>query len=268
MLTQVVLETSSPKTFNIEGADPDDILIVKSISGLTSTKPTLFIGEFARDAGYYQGRRAGKRNVVITFKMNPDYAQNIEISDIREMIYRAFHEPSPNSDGVRVVLKDDRRPDRYFIGYTEAIDSSQFEKEQTIMVSMVCTDPYLRSVTSVIESGVWLDKAINYDGSADTGLIMTIRCNVASNALLVSLNNRFIELSANFNVNDLITIDTNAGNRYVKKNNQDFLASLLYSPDWFQLDKPDNILSADSYTPSANAYSVTRIEYRSAWWGI
>lgn len=59
MLNQVILQSSSPMTLDIDNADPEEILILKSISGLTPADVNLFTGEYARNGGYYQGRRVG-----------------------------------------------------------------------------------------------------------------------------------------------------------------------------------------------------------------
>lgn len=270
MLTQVVLQTSNPMTFNIEGVNPDDILIIKSISGLTSTAPTLFTGDFARDGGYYQGRRSGKRNVVITFKMNPDYANNIEVSDIRELVYRAFHEPSPTSDGVKVLLKDDRKPDRYFIGYTETIDSSQFEKSQTIMVSMVVTDAYLRSDALVSQFVDTTATTIAYNGSADTGIEMFLRFNYNTQYFNVLINGErmFMYRASGFTAGHVLTINTNFGSRRVRVQSSDIAGSLGVGSKFQQLTQPNNSFQSYALSPGDNGLSLTSYNYRSAWWGI
>src|SRR5690606_37209960 len=114
-------------------------------------------------------------NPVFNFKINPDYANDVAVSDVREMLYRMFMEPTATSDAVQILLKDDRKPDRYFKGYTEAIESDIFVKEMTAQVSMLTTDPYLRSAVETTDSnaGGWFELPLTYEGSADTGLEMT-----------------------------------------------------------------------------------------------
>lgn len=143
MLDQVVLQTANPMTLNITAADPNEILVIKSISGLTSTKVGLFTGDFSTEGSYYQGRRPEKLTPVITFKINPNYADDISVSDVRQLLYRMFYEPQPGSDGVKVILKDDKLPDLYFVGYVEDINTDQFTKSQTAQVSLVAMDSYL-----------------------------------------------------------------------------------------------------------------------------
>jgi hypothetical protein len=66
MLSQVVVETATPRTFNIEAVSADEILIIKKISGLTSPGNTLYSGRTAQGRGYYQGRLPSDHVVIKT----------------------------------------------------------------------------------------------------------------------------------------------------------------------------------------------------------
>ncbi len=281
MLRQVVLETSTPMVFNIEGVNPEDVLIIKSISGLSSTSATLFTGEFATEGGYYQGRRSGKRNPVFTFKMNPDYVNDIAISDIREMVYDAFHQPSEDSDGVKVVLQDDRRPDRYFIGYTESIDSSQFERNQTIMVSMVCTEFFLQSYAEVNQTNPagWSERTFDYDGSAPVGLEMTAKVITDWDQVKFDLNGQILRLDTpdskrGFLANDVLVINTQLGTREVTLINvvtgdpEGAMGYLTADSKFLKLRKGSNTLKVYGETENDGKAKLTGLRYRSAWWGI
>lgn len=270
MLTQVVIQSSSPTTLNVEDVDPDEILILKNITGLSAKGLTLFTGEFARDGGYYQGRRAGRRNPVFTFKLNPNYAEDIEVSDIRELLYKMFLQPQVGSDAVQVLLKDDRKPDRYFIGYTEDIDTEMFSKTQTAMVSMLCTDPYLRSADEISDSDVagWISVPLVYDGSAETGLELELKVITANSQITVDLNGQLMVLTGTFAVNDIITINTSQGERYIRKNGVDIMASLSSASRWHALSAVANTLKVYSTVENDGKVRAMSYSYRSAWWGI
>lgn len=272
MLTQVIVGGITPKTFNLEGVDPNESLLLQSISGLTSTEVTLFTGDFARDGGYYQGRRAGKRNPVFMIKLNPDYVNNVDVSDLRETLYKIFHEPTATSDGVTVTLKDDKKPDRYFVGYTEHIDSDQFEKTQKAQVSMITTDPYLRSSnpTTVSDANGLTSTIVSYDGSAKTGIEVTLKVKTADTIARVSLGNDSMVLSrsAGFAVNDTIYINTNIGSRAVKLNGVDIMASLSATSTFLQLHNGAQTLQAGGAAWADGKVVVMSYTFRSAWWGI
>lgn len=264
MLTQVVLQTLNPMTLNIESADPDEILIVKSISGLTSQGNTLYTGDFAQGGSYYQGRRTNKLNPVMTFKLNPNYTDDIDVSDIRDMLYRMFYEPQPDSDGVQVLLKDDRRPDRYFIGYSEDINTDMWSKTQEAAVSMVCMDTHLQSAVPVefSDPGGLISTPIDYEGSADVGFEIDLKVTAAETDITVSNNGADMILKGSFATNDVITINTALGNRYIRVNDVDALVILQADSKWLQLTQADNTLSV-----SGDAV-ITGYSYRAAWWGL
>lgn len=270
MLEQVVIQSSSPTTLNVSNVDPDEILLIKSITGLSPKGLTLFTGEFARDGGYYQGRRAGKRNPVFTFKLNPNYTDDIEVSDIRELLYKMFLEPQVGSDAVQVLLVDDRKPDRYFIGYTEDIDTDMWASDNQAMVSMICTDPYLRSADVTSDSDVtgWISVPLTYDGSAATGFVVQLKIATDTSEVTLDLNGDLMVLTGDFDVDDIIDISTVEGDRYIRLNDVDILGSLSASSRWLQLDAVANTLQAYGSVEGDADVLVMSYSYRSAWWGI
>lgn len=266
MLTQVVLMTPEPKTFDIDSVDPEEIIIVKSISGLTPADLTIYTGDYARDGGYYKGRRVGKRNPVFNLKLNPDYKNDIALSDIREMLYEWFL----SEENLRVVLKDDRRPDREFVGYTEKLEPDLFARETNAMISMICVDPYLNSVNSVLvnePSGV-VTTPVNYEGSAKAGLRLRIKVNSATSQVNAVIGTQRMTFSGAFIANDIIDVNTVQGSRYIRLNGVDKMASLISGPNWLEFLKGVNSLGAYGSVVGDGKAVITQYEYRAAWWGI
>lgn len=272
MLQTVVLETANPMTLEIGDADPDELLILTSISGLDPADVTLFTGDFARDGGYYQGRRVGQRNPVFNFKINPDYKNNIDASDARALLYRQFLDPQPDSDAVQVRLVDDRNPDRYLFCYTEKMPSDIFVQKPTAQVSTLCVDPYLKSVieTSGVNAGGWLTIPVVYDGTADTGIQVTMKIVVATTQVILNNNGNLMKLvkSTPFTVGDIIEIDTVIGSRSIKLNGVDIMALLTGDSEWISLTQANNILRVYGTVPSDGLAVATAYSFRSAWWGI
>lgn len=277
MLTSIIVGTTSPTEFKIEDADPNEILIVKSITGLTGPDVTLFTGDYAGDGGYYQGRRAGAMHPTITFKMNPDYANDIEVSDIRKMLYKMFREPAATSDGVQVVLKDDRDPDRYFIAYTDKIDTEPFSQTQTAQVSMVSVYPYLLSVTpvDVVNAGGFSSVPITYDGTADVGFYVKTKIVTAVNTVTIDLNGvtmQIVNPTGNFAVNDIIEVSTVMGSRYIRKTTSgvttDIMAMLTSTSTWLQLNTASETLKVYGTAVADGKAVGTEYKYNSTWWGI
>lgn len=270
MLDTVVVESVNPMTLHITDVDPNEMFVLKSISGLTSAKVGLFTGDFAGEGSYYQGRRGEKLTPVIKLKLNPDYEQDIEVSDLREILYRTFYEPQPGSDGVKVVLKDDRKPDRYFVGYTEDIDTDQFSQTQDVQISMVCMDAYLFSdlATSASDAVGWTSLPVAYDGSTRTGLEMIFKVNVATSSMTIDINGSKMTLDRDFLVGDIITINTQKGERSIRVGMEDIMASLAPTSVWLQLDRPDNTIKAYGTAESDGKVVMTSYDFRSRWWGV
>lgn len=286
MLTQVIVQGANPTTLKVEDIVSTEILILKSITGLSPEGITLFTGDYARDGGYYQGRRIGKRNPVFTFKLNPNYASDIEVSDIRELLYQLFLEPNAvtdvisnlpvNQDGVKVLLDDDRRPDRYFVGYTESINTEMWAKSQEAQVSMVCVDPYLRSdaLTSASNPAGWVSVPLTYDGSAATGLIAQVKVTTNTTTVILNLNGLLMTLThpTGFLVNDIIDINTTIGSRSIKLTRAavttDIMAMLTGSPVWLTLNALANTFQVYGSVIADAKAKVLSYSYRSAWWGV
>lgn len=270
MLTQVVLETSSPMTFNIDAVDPDEIIILKSISGLTPGDVTLFTGDFARSGGYYQGRRVGQRNPVFNLKLNENYLDSIAISDIREMLYRQFYEPQADTDGVQVRLVDDKKPDRYFIGYAEKWQGDIFSQDTSAQISTICVDAYLQSVAETTASNVggWLTIPITYDGSADTGIELTLKIVTATSVVVIENNTQMMTLNGTFNVGDIVYVNTKEGERAIQLNGVDVMAALTAASDWIALKSAANVFKVHGSVVGDGKVVATDYTYRSAWWGV
>lgn len=273
MLSQVVVETAETRTFNIEAVSPDEILIIQKISGLTSPGNTQYSGETAQGRGYYQGRRPNKLTPVITFELNPNYQEEISVRAIRDILYRTFYQPQEGSDGVYVKLIDDEGvlPELFFVGYCEDINTDQFSQEQNAQVSMIALDSYLFAVDATTETSGpgWITKPFTYDGSADTGLLVTIEVRVITTEVHFALNGVPMRLTGNFAIGDDIVINTIQGQRQITVNGVDKMASLQGST-WLALygGREDNTISAYGSVPGDGDAVITSYWYRSAFWGL
>jgi hypothetical protein len=258
-------------TLNIDDADPSEILILKSISGLTPPDVNLFTGDFAQKGGYYQGRRATKRNPVFKFKLNPDYANDIEVSDIREILYRQFLEPQATTDGLQVLLIDDRKPDRYFICYTENFPTDIFSASPEAQISTVCVDPSLYSAVQTTASNPagWVSVPVTYEGSMDTGIEVHLKVFSATTTVTLENNGVVMQLvkAAGFAVNDVIYINTKIGSRAITVNGVDSMA-LLQGASWIQLSQASNTLQGYGSVAGDGKALVTDYTYRAEWWGV
>jgi hypothetical protein len=270
MLDTVVVQSANPLTFHITDVDPSEMFVVKNISGLTSAKVGLYTGDYASEGSYYQGRRGEKLTPVITLKMNPNYKTNVSVSDLRETLYRTFYQPQPGSDGVKVLLQDDRKPNRYFVGYTEDINTDQFSQSRDVQISMVCMDAYLFSdvATSNADAVGWSSLPVAYDGSARCGIEANFKVNTATSVMTFDINGNKMILNRAFTVGQVISINTRRGERYIRVGSTDIMAALDPTSVWVNLDRPANTIKAYGAASGDGKVVMTAYNFRSQWWGI
>ena len=273
MLTEAIIQTSPPTSLKIEGADQDDLLILESISNLSRVQNSLYLGEFAREGGYYQGRRRNQLNPVFNFRLQPDYVNDIMASDIREMLYDMFLEPSRTSDMVTVHLVSDRKPTRLFTGYAETVESEVFAKELRAQVSLLTTDNYLRSIAEVdvVEpsGNGWFNTEINYQGSADTGFEFRIKILVNTPSAVIWLNDTdYMVLDGPWTAGQILTVNTQEGFRTIKVGAVEDLGSMTGPSRWLILKKGVNNLVTFGTAPADGKTVILSYKYRDAWWGV
>lgn len=274
MLTEAIIQTSPPTSLKIEGADQDDLLILESISNLSRVQNSLYLGEFAREGGYYQGRRRQQLNPVFNFRLQPNYAADIMASDIREKLYDMFLEPSRDSDMVTVHLVDDRKPTRLFTGYAETIESEIFAKELRAQVSLLTTDNYFRSVDERVEietgGNGWFTTQVDYEGSAETGFAADIRVIANTSTITIEANEEKMVLQGPWFANQTIHINTLEGFRtiFVNPAMVEDLGAMTGPSRWIRLKKGMNTINVYGSALGDGKAAMMFYRYRAAWWGV
>lgn len=302
MLSRVVVQSENPLYLELENARPDDSIIVDKIDGLDPPDIDLFLGDYARDGGYYNGRRVAKRNPVFYLTINPKHSENETVSDIRERLYRAFIDPRAAGDDVRIDLFDDVKPPRYISGYSEKIESPIFAKETELTVSMVCPNPYIYNVDETIVNSNGPTVPFEYAGSAETGFEILGQFTGATNIMNLTksvfgsvFNSQALSLTypPGFLSGDVIYINTRRGERAVRMyrgatitnlnaptmtdvisdgTEYNLLYALSPTSEWLDLHRPpatstnpNSQLRLQAVTANLN---IKQIRSRGAWWGI
>lgn len=260
----------------ILGATPKSSLLIRKIEGLNPPDITLFIGDYSRDGGYYQGRRVGNRNPVLTLDLNPNPALGETIDSLRETLYKAFNDPLADADHVKLMFYDDRGRIRYLIGYTEKFDASPFDVETAVQISMICVDPYLRDAAEKVLSNVvgWTTVPFTYTGTAETGFLATIHIDIDTPALTLDNNGKNLVVTYDFHIGDTVVINTTRGSRSIMLTPSgggaavSVLAGMAPSSDWPQLSSQSNTLKVYGATTASLPASVRELRYRQAYWGV
>lgn len=276
MLTQIGVEVEGDELIiPILGATPKDSLLLRKVTGLTPPDINLFIGDYSRDGGNYQGRRVGNRNVVMTFDLNPNPALGEDVSGLRQMLYKAFIDPLVDADYLKVNLYDDQGRVLYLVGYTEKFEGELFEIETMSQVSMICPDPYIRDNVETVLTNTpgWTQVPFTYGGTAETGFEVKIYINANTNVLTLENNAKTMVINRAFTVGEVVTIKTTRGSRKLTVETPpgapaSILANLSNTSRWLELHSQANTMRVYG-TNSANIVGEVReLRYTEAFWGV
>lgn len=282
MLYAISVNSENSFDVSILGVTPKETLLLRKIDGLGPPGVGLFIGDYARDGGYYQGRRVGNRNVVFTFDLNPDPASDdVEqrtISGLRKKLYKAFMDPLPDADYVKVTLLDYEVENRYVVGYTEKFETDIFSVETVAQISMICTDPYIRADDDVTltypgapPSG-WTAVPFTYEGTAETGFEARIFVVDPTSILTLENNLKTMVITKDFLYGDEIYVNTIRGQRQLiltrAGDSESIIGNLDEASPWIELHSQSNTLQIYGASILDSPAVIRVLQYVPAYWGI
>lgn len=265
MLTQidVVYENESGTqalALPLAALTPKDSLLLRSVTGLNPPDVDLFIGDYSRDGGIYQGRSVQKRNVVMLMDLNPNPALGESFDGLRDILYKTFIDPLVDADYIQIVLHDDVKEDRYLVGYTEKLETDLFSEETIVQVSMICPDPFIRSSTQTLlthETG-WTTVPFTYGGTAETGFEVEIQVVSDTPALNLVNNGKIMTLTHGFVTDDVVYVNTNRGQRQLRRATLAVVnAKKALQPTWTTKQIWDSIITDGDTTPLMAKLSAT-----------
>ena len=298
MLTSVDVGGEAEINLPIVGISPRHSLHLRKIDGLEPPDLDIFVGDYARDGGYYQGRRVGMRPVVMTIDIHPNPALGETVSGWRDILYRTFMDPRRHGDDLQLTLHDDEGRHLFLKGYTEKFECDIFSKDTFAQISMVCPDPYIRATVPTIPNfpGNVTSTTVHYDGNAETGFETEITMLWASSGIVLELDGKKIQINyvgSDLDSTKTVYINTSRGssrailmaptsevaalssmditNRWIKLRRDGVTTSLLpmISADstWLELHGRQNVLTLTSPAGGSSGYFRT-ISYRNSYWGI
>lgn len=278
MLTQIDIESENAFFIPILGVTPKDSLLIKKITGLNPPDINLFIGDYSRDGGTYQGRRVGKRNPVITMELNPNPALGETVSGLREMLYKAFLDPSAEADFLKVVLHEDDGRERYFVGHVEKFESELFDVETLAQISIICPDPFIRDNTETILTHPtgWTTVPFSYGGTAEVGFKAKIYLNSTTSVLTLENNGKTMVITREFSTGELVTVSTVRGSRSLtvtppggtEEDAVSIIANLSSLSPWIELHSQSNTMKVYGATTEFLPGAIRELKYTQTYWGI
>lgn len=268
MLTQLEVFNSrvAEAPFPIgEGSAASDPLQIRDITGLGPVVATVNMNRLGdMDEESYSGSSVGKRAIVITLGLNPDW-RNQTYATLRQAVYAYFMPKSL----VRLRISSTHLPTVEISGVVESCEPTIFSQDQSMVVTILCPKPHFSDVSATVLSGLTVASAnqtyteVNYMGTTEVGFTMSVRPNFDNVGATgqVQIINR--APTSEFLIVDPVTIDTTQyldvstvpGDKYVQYSYADMRTPVnllrYMSPNslWQRLKKGKNEIRVVSSTP-------------------
>lgn len=158
----------------------DDPIQVRNIDGLGPVAAAIVSTPFATGRGeQYQGSSSGKRNIVMTLGLNPNWIDQT-MSELRQLLYRYLLP----EQWCKLRFYSDHMPTVDVEGYVESFEPNIFSDDPEIQVSIICPKPDLIDIDPIIVTGDVdngaLEHLIQYDGNLETGFEFRVDRTIAN----------------------------------------------------------------------------------------
>jgi hypothetical protein len=152
-----------------------DPVQVRDIKGLEPVKADIKTDPYASgDGELYNGSSVGKRNIVITLGLNPDWVDQT-IASLRRQLYRYWLPKAWTK--LRFFSDDMATVD--IEGYVESFDPNMFSQDPEIQVSIICPKPDFIEPDATFYYGIVDDGTteleFEYGGSAPAGFELRVQ---------------------------------------------------------------------------------------------
>jgi hypothetical protein len=129
------------------------------------------------DGENYSGAYVGKRNIVLTFGFNPNYAASQTVESLRAEAYKYF---MPKQNLKLRFTTDQISSDCEIDGIVETVEPTIFSQDPEMQVSILCPMPYFVENTPTVVEGTTVHigssayDTITYAGTAPTGFLLRL----------------------------------------------------------------------------------------------
>lgn len=282
MLTQVDVSNVNDEhlVLNITNAAADAVQI-RGIEGLGPVKADLPSASYFGDGEYITGKRVGKRNIVLTVGLNPDWVTQT-VAELRNALYKYF---MPKR-WVRLEFTSTHLPTVYIQGYVESLDPNMFSQDPEMQVSIICPLPDFVAVDTTQKTGtmhaafgtplIW-----DYEGTVPTGFILmqTTPSTTFTGELQVKLENEenvqgLIGFTTQVQAARQFLLSTMDGSKYVQEENagvrlKNLLGYLTTAMEWLQVAPGENQLELKGIPSSGGLLTQAwTLEYNARYGGL
>lgn len=259
---------------------------ITDVGGLTPPTATINSATVAlNDGAIYNSARVETRDVSISIKpMFPVESNRINL-------YRYFS----IKKRVRLHYTNGAR-NVYIDGYVQGVDGSLFELSQTIVITLLCLDPYFKDVSgtavdmsstedlfefpfAIDSAGIEFSriekpvkKNIINSGEIDNGMIieMTASGTVVNPKIYNTLTSEMLGLSATLQAGDVVRINTNQNQKNITliRDGVESNAVNMFAKEsvWLQLAPGDNVMTYEC--DSGEEFLEVRFSYTNRYGGV
>lgn len=152
----------------------DDPVQIRNIDGLGPVKAEITTVPSGVSRGEtFQGASTGKRNIVLTLGLNPDWAQQT-MSNLRQLLY-AYFMPE---QWCKLRFFSDELATTDIEGYVESFEPNIFSPDPEVQISVINPRPDFIEIDANIFTGLVDDgtnqHVVNYAGTVPTGFELRV----------------------------------------------------------------------------------------------
>lgn len=259
------INTVDLPVINMSSFDP---YILKSAEGLGPPEINVFIAQSSGMDGYYKGRETQYREIVLSVSLNPNYRENITVSDLRSELYGLLS--SGVSDSIDVIIvNEDGIELMYTTGYIKKMEVVPFSATPEVQITIACAKSYFEASDGIHASlnPSEYRQEITNEGTAETGFVLTVSCQYDTGQFDVADNRgKKTLIKFDFKQDDILIIDSRAGSRSITLERDDGFENIIYAmsmnSDWLTLYNGYNRIYSYSGFLWDDFYYIPR------YWGI
>lgn len=251
------LKVENTKGQILQLSQNESVYQIINVEGLTPPNANIFTTPIVNtDGEHFKSSKLQVRNLVITLKIKGDVEKN------RIALYQFFR----TSKSCKVYYSNGTR-DVYIEGYCESFVGGLFSQSQQMQISLLCNNPYFKSVDilihdfsklvsgftfpfSIDENGIVFSDlqsekitTVVNNGEMATGILITMvamKDGIENPTIYNVRTGEYLRIETTLNKSDTLIVDTNKGKKSITKIingvSENAINSMSGSSTWLQLE--------------------------------
>lgn len=282
-MKQILFENDRGSSLNIFN-NPDYAIL--NITGISS--PNAFIST-SKIAGFdgttFINSSVNQRNITITLQLRGNVEENrLKLYDVFKIKRKGTFYYSSNRISAKIEC------------YVENVEIPQMDWPVKAFISLLCPKPYFEALNEIVADITSIEYSLEFPleliqtgiefgslqttepvnvinpGNIPIGMVITYRStgSVVNPKLVNTQTLEFIELNTMMEAGDIITINTEVGQKRIELNRNGVISNLFNSlvagSKFLQLDEGDNVLFGSAESGSNSLF--IEVEYRAKYSGV